>query len=573
MGTGKTVNFAGQTIEVGLCWGSRVSCGALSSLASGFNVWRYFKNKDGFSEVSSVVRFKDSSNNVLFAIAYLSLNDTTVRLFYQYATFDGMGVPQYLSSDINYDTMQDLGYWSGEPSPYYHVFSKSNLYNDDDYRASVYFYYFDKQLGDMEYDNVNPSYADGSMTIFNGYKLGGSQIEQPLDIEMNLGMVYPDNSATVIPDIDKPVYRYNGQSTQHSFLPDLLNNTEVEVIDSYEQDTATTGGGYGGGYGYGGDSIDFWGVPGLSVLDTGFIRMYSPTSAQLRALGAFLWSDDFFDNFIKLIQDPIEAIIQVGIVPLDLSSFLDTSEHIYLGNVDSEVSAQPLTQQVIPLDMGSVYIRENWHNALDYEPMSVCDCYLPFIGNVPLKMNEVMDSKLTLRYYIDLLSGDCVAVLKIDKVSKNGIGLHSVMYHYRGNMLMNIPITGKNYSSFFSGLITSTVGAMAGSVAGGIGGAIAGGISGATSLMNTLPSMQKSGSFTGASGWIGCYTPYITINRPIQQLPYDYSKYVGYPLYKDYYLRELSGFTKVEKVIDNTVVATDTEKKMIEEALMKGVIL
>lgn len=562
----RMVNFAGQVISVGLCWSYTNACGCLNKLASGFNVWTYFKNLNNFSnETDIVVLFKDRADNVLLALGCRKLDASHVTLGYKYATNDGSGNPLYLSDSLEFGDLQPLGFWSYEGSPYYHTYSTNGLYNDDEYRANLYFYDFDWSMNVIDFDGSAPAWYDGTMVCFNGYGLNTSVPEPLMSIEENQGMIYPDGSATIIPHIDKPIYKFNGQSTHHIALPDLLNNTAVEVIDSYEQDSSTTGGGIGSNYGYDGVPIDFWGVPGLSTLDTGFIRMYSPTNVQMRTFGSFLWSSNFIDNILKLMEDPIEGIIQVGIVPLDLSSYLGSDTHIYVGNVDTGVLAKPLTQQVIPVDMGSIDVKENWQNALDYAPFSKCELFLPMIGFVPLQINEVMDSRITLRYYVDLLSGDCVAALKVDKISKNGINLHSVMYHYRGNMLLNIPVTGKNYSAFYASIITSTLGAATGSPS-----SIASGVS---NVLNSVPQMQKSGSFTGASGYIGCYKPYIAIDRPIQQLPKNYKKYVGYPAYIPYKLSALSGYTVVDSLIDNTVIATDTEKAEIERLLKEGVYL
>ena len=562
---GRLLRFAGQTIQVGLCWSFEDKCGALNELATGFNVWKYFKNLDNFSHDEAVSQFKNSNDDILLRLGYKKIDATHIQLGYEYATMDSGGTIYYLANNHSYTSLSPVGHWTGEGSPYYHSYSVNGLYNDDEYRSNLYFYDYDWNMALLDYHGTGPAAAQGSMVLFNGYSLAGGFPEPELDIQENTGMIYPEGSATIIPDIDRPVYEYNGQSTMHWLLPDLLDNTEVETIESYEQDSSTTGGGIGSDYGYGGYPIDFWGVPGLSALSTGFINMYSPTPAQMRSFGSFLWSSNFIDNILKLMEDPIEGIIQVGIVPLDLSAYLDNAVHMYVGNVDTGVSAPPLTQQVIPVDMGSIDVKENWQNALDYAPFSKCELYLPMIGFVPLQINEVMDSRITLRYYVDLLSGDCVAALKVDKVSKNGINLHSVMYHYRGNMLLNIPVTGKNYSAFYSSIITSALGAATGSPS-----SIASGVS---NVLNSVPQMQKSGSFTGASGYIGCYKPYIAIDRPIQQLPKNYKKYVGYPAFIPYQLSALSGFTVVDSLIDNTVIATDTEKAEIERLLKEGVYL
>ena len=566
-------NFDGQTISVGSCYFDTFGT-ALWELSTPLNVWKMFKKRGFNMDATEYLLAKDPADNVLMAFACEPRSDGKVNLYYQYATFDGSGNPSYLSDSIDTSTMMLMGYWYLDP--WNDGFSTSSQTAEEQYKSSLYFHRFTPDLAALSYfyQQITPPptwWVDG-ITCFNGYD-DGAEIVDIEKVDTNPGYAYPDPDDPTILAQQQPIY-LTGNHANFEHLPDLMNNTLVKVVsdEDFTDDTAGTGGGYSGNYGYGGAPVDFWGLPGLSALDTGFIRMYSPTSAEMAALGRFMWSDNFFDNIIKLISDPIENIIQVGIVPLNLTSILGTTENIMIGNMDSGVPAYPLTKQYIDIDMGYLRIPENWGNALDYEPFTKAELYLPFIGFVPMAINEIMDGKITLKYYVDLLSGDCIAALKVNKISKKGINLASVMYHHKGNLLLNIPITGKNYGEFFKNLMTAPIQMATGAMGGPIQG-IASGVQAAMQIADSGSGMQRSGSFTGAASLIGCYTPYVSLTRPIQQLPGGYSKYVGFPSYITSKLSDLSGFTMVDSVIDNTVTATQTEKEMIEQLLKEGVYI
>ena len=90
-----------------------------------------------------------------------------------------------------------------------------------------------------------------------------------------------------------------------------------------------------------------------------------------------------------------------------------------------------------------------------------------------------------------------------------------------------------------------------------------------------IPSLEveRTNGYTGSTTILGCEQPYIFLSQPIQVFDSLYPSYEGYPSYLAYSLNELHGFTKVESLIDNTVSATDEEKREIEKLLKEGVIL
>ena len=346
----------------------------------------------------------------------------------------------------------------------------------------------------------------------------------------------------------------------------------LEEISDFEEDYSTPSGGGGGGYSFYSDQLGFSDLPGLSLIDTGLASMWAPTQAQMLSFSQFLWSSSFFDNIIKLLSDPIDNIIQFGIVPFSVSSILGTAKEVAVGNVSTGVTMTPLTTQYIHLDLGYVSIPETWKTSLDYEG-SVVSIFIPFVGMFEMTPEEVIKcDRIALGYNVDLFSGDFVAEILVQKRFPKGSYLNGITYHKSGNCMIKLPITGVNYGRTYSQAIFGLAGGAAGAAAGaGIGGI-------ATSLVDSAIGIasvpvQRSGSYTGNAALMGCETPYILLTQPIQVLPQDYGKYEGYPSYITYTLSSLSGFTKVEELIDNTVEATDAEKDEIERLLKEGVYL
>ena len=343
----------------------------------------------------------------------------------------------------------------------------------------------------------------------------------------------------------------------------------ADEITNYTEDIAEPGGGYGD-YGYYSKKVGIPGLPGLTIMDTGAATMWCPTKAQIQALNTYLWTDDFFDNIKKINADPLANIIQFGVVPLDLAALRGTQKEVKVGNVGTSVQMYPLTSQYIQVDLGEVNPWERWGTSMDYEPNTRASIFLPFVGIVDVPCSEIFGKAVNIVYNIDLLSGDFVAFIRIHRNN-----LDSVLYHKTGNMMLSFPLSAANYSNLFKTVAAGVSGVVAGAATGNPGviasslGEMAGSImSGGSSIQ-----LQRTGNFSGASAALGCFEAYIILTQPEQQLPADYNTYIGYPSYITYKLSELSGFTKVEDVIDNTVAATDTEKMEIERLLKEGIIL
>ena len=286
-----------------------------------------------------------------------------------------------------------------------------------------------------------------------------------------------------------------------------------------------------------------------------------------------MWSSDLVDNLKKLFADPMEAIIALSIFPLDLSGLKESlATPVVIGNVNTGIDMFKLTHQYYPKNMGSITINENWQNALDYMATRVM-LYLPFIGFVPMSIDDVMGCTINIRYHVDLLSGDCIAKVHCKNKKTDFSQNSAVMYQHHGNCRISVPVNGANYGRLYASVLTAPLqlaGAMGSNnpVAG-----VASSVANVTSSIMEGPEISRSGGYSGTIAGFNQMRPMLIIERLNQQLPKNYGKYVGYPSYITEKLKDLKGFTMVDAVIDNTIDATETEKQMIEDLLKEGVIL
>lgn len=313
-------------------------------------------------------------------------------------------------------------------------------------------------------------------------------------------------------------------------------------------------------------------LPSLSAVDTGFISLYNPTKANLKALYQFLWSNLFdLATFKKLFADPMECIISLGILPCVPES--SGSTDIMFGNINSGVNATELGSQFAQVDCGSVDIEKYVGSFLDYSPYVKISLFLPYIGFVHLGTDDLMGASINVTYNVDCLSGECIAYISHSE--------RGVLYSYTGNCRAELPITGQNYANSLknyyeqlSGIIPATINGAQGGAAGAAAGAIGSAINaGMNVVLNNKPDFQRSGSCAGSSGMIGVQTPFVIIERPRYSVPYQVEKYVGQTSNITMSLGSCKGFTACEYVHLDNLNATSEEILEIESMLYKGVIL
>lgn len=310
--------------------------------------------------------------------------------------------------------------------------------------------------------------------------------------------------------------------------------------------------------------IDFPDLPSVNVIQTGLVTMYNPDNTQLRSLAGVLWGNDFEQSIKKILNDPFDGVIGLCMIPF--TPTVSGSEHCQIGNFDTEVSMPLVSAQWMTLNAGTVKIDEAWKNALDYSPSTILDIFIPFVGFRELKTEDVMGKTLALKYNVDLFTGSAIAMVKCgDKV----------LYTYPCKLTYDVPLTGSNKASLYTGMINIAMSAIHGAAVGGAMGAVGGA---ATSAIQTATSKQsnvdRSGAITSNTGDLGEFTPYVILHRPVQSMPADFKQIKGYQSNITALLSACNGYTEVDFVhLTGISGATDTELQEIESLLKEGVII
>lgn len=304
-------------------------------------------------------------------------------------------------------------------------------------------------------------------------------------------------------------------------------------------------------------------IPSTEV-DTGLGAVYVPTISQLRSFSEWLWSPNFIDQIKKLFSDPMQGII--GLHQVYFTPSHDGNGTIHCGYLDSEVPSDYTTTRYIKVDCGSIDVKEVFGNVFDYDPLTTIECYLPFIGIVPIKVGDVMRSTLSIEYVCDVLTGACLCNIYVNRDDAK-----CVLYTYGGNCAVNYPLSSGSYMGIVSALTGVGI-SIGGAIA--TGGAslplsIAGGIA---SMMNAHTNVKTSGGYSGNTGAMGIKKPYLIIKNTLSAMPDNYNKYIGNPYNNTKKINECKGFTQAN-VIHLHGDMLQQEKEEIVNLFNSGVII
>lgn len=290
---------------------------------------------------------------------------------------------------------------------------------------------------------------------------------------------------------------------------------------------------------------------GIGVLTTTF----KMTKERLKQLGRFLWGSNIFDNFSLICNNPIENIISCKSIPLSLNG---TTQKIILGNVDTGVNGDKVSNNFTKQNIGSIPITEKYHNFLDYAPYTNVIIYLPYVGFKELDTNLVMGKTLSISYTVDIITGGCLCQIKSNNVK---------LYEFNGNMGIDIPITASNRAQVEAGYISSGIGIASSVASGNIVGA-------ATSLINSAESQYHYASTSSPNPMCVASTNrtcYVILDRPTYQTLKSFNHTRGKKCYLTKTINTLKGYTICDEHIDlSGIRATDSEKEELIKILSSG---
>lgn len=290
---------------------------------------------------------------------------------------------------------------------------------------------------------------------------------------------------------------------------------------------------------------------GIGVLTTTF----KMTKDRLQQLGRFLWGSNIFDNFSLICNNPIENIISCKSIPLSLDG---STQKIILGNVDTGVNGDKVSNNFAKQNIGSITITEKYNNFLDYAPYTNVIIYLPYVGFKELDTNLVMEKTLSISYTVDIITGGCLCQIKSNNVK---------LYEFNGNLGIDIPITASNRAQVEAGYISSGIGIASSVASGNIVGAV-------TSLINSAESQYHYASTSSPNPMCVASTNrtcYVIIDRPTYQTLKSFNHTRGKKCYLTKTINTLNGYTICDEHIDlSGISATDSEKEELIKILSSG---
>ena len=310
-------------------------------------------------------------------------------------------------------------------------------------------------------------------------------------------------------------------------------------------------------------------VPSLpaTVASNKLFTVYNPSTAQLDALGGYLWDGSIIAAIRDIWQEPLDGLI--SLIQVFVTPTTSGNHNIILGFLDSGVSSAVVSNQFVTVDCGSVTIDEDKQNATDYAPYTSIHLYLPFIGFVELDTNEVMNSTISVKYKVDVYTGTCLASVSVDRTAD--MPNDPILYTYSGNCSQQIPLTSGNATGMLSALIGGITAGLSVASGGGLG-IMAGAQILGNSLTHDMFHVNHSGNLSANAGIMGQKKPYVIIGRRHGYDANNYSHFYGFPVNKTVVLGNHTGYAQVKKCLLQTK-ATKPEYDEIMSLLGNGVIL
>lgn len=278
---------------------------------------------------------------------------------------------------------------------------------------------------------------------------------------------------------------------------------------------------------------------------------------------------DLWQAYKNSMHDPLSGILGALIIPINPPSTAVTYIRLSGQSLAVSGSCGYVSKRFGETSEASVSLADTYYDTfLDFEPFTKITLYLPFVGSVGVNTNECMGGSISVKYWVDYCTGNCVAYVTLtDRFGKPSY------YQYSGNCAAYIPVSGNDagISSIISGassVITGTVQAMSGNPV-GIGSMIGGGLQ----IAEPKTTQKHVGGFSGGSGCVGCLYPYIVINHPSAATDDGYTGIMGAPSGLNGTVGQYSGFTAFMHADTHGIPCTAEEMQEIESALAEGVYL
>lgn len=306
-----------------------------------------------------------------------------------------------------------------------------------------------------------------------------------------------------------------------------------------------------------GESVGF---PGHAVLT----KTYSMVESVLQNVGTKLWSQSYYD-VLKIQNNPIENVVSCKWFPFSVTG---ASAEIKVGDVAFGINGS-VVSNVHQINIGSVKYT-GAGNYLDCSPYATLKLHLPYCGTVQLDASEMYNRIIAVKYIVDLITGDCEAIITVDGYPYMGVA---------GHCGVDIPLTSTNRQQqelkASATAISATVGAASHVISGDIGGAM-----GQAAEMVNIAGMdytsQRTASHSPACASFENRTVFLEVFKPAfdkDLMKNGFKSRHGWPCHKFITLNKLSGFVQCDARTRIDFAMTGDENEMLENLLVGGVYI
>ena len=303
-------------------------------------------------------------------------------------------------------------------------------------------------------------------------------------------------------------------------------------------------------------------------------KTYAVSASDLRNIGQKLWSQDYF-NVLKIQSNPIENIVSVKAFPFAQTG---TQEEVKVGDVAFGVNGDKVPSVWTKKMPNKFKYTGHFNNFLDFAPFTKIKMFLPYIGFIELDPGEIYQSPITVEYFVDLVTGQCMARLYTDE---NAQGKGIPFQSFYGNMGVDIPLSSTDRVQTeiraASAAFSAGLGA-AGMIVSGNTGGINAAVNGAVNIAGMDYNTQRSSTQSPTCCTFDCQDVYVMIIRPAADVIQDgertgYQHLHGYPTNKYLKLSQIGAgnFVQVDRRTDIKISATSEENAMLERLLTEGV--
>lgn len=324
------------------------------------------------------------------------------------------------------------------------------------------------------------------------------------------------------------------------------------------------------------DPIPKPGLPTMGAAGAGFVYMLDLLQSEMELFAQDLLDPNIWQAIKAFFSDPMDFIVGIMLVP-----FIPTTGARVKPKFGTNVfqnSFKLVTNQYVEIDCGGIYLTKYYGSFLDYNPYTKLEIWLPYIGYRELNPDEVMGGTISVTYYCDALTGDCVCFVGVTGGGHSGL-VSRVIAQYNGNCGVRVPFGRTSYdaavqasiSLLAGGLGLVTKAATGSDVSAAAGDAVAGAT---TAIINGMKvGAVRSGTAGASAGYMSIQKPHIIRTTPRQSLPDNYAALDGYPSNMYGPLYTASGFARVDTIKLEGIQATQSELEEIQSILSGGVYI